>query len=577
MNNFELKDKIKNLILDFLEKSASHKYIRREGTPGNYTYYYKEPDGSERSSKEPLGESEGSESQASSGSSVRDEAAQDFKNNMNSNEYNFARESKFSNMGEDLVNSARHKRNMYSSLKEAEEAGEGGIYLEKKNLLKSNPIDLFAGLEKNNNPICQVQIYYTIQKYPEMPDLARYSRLTDEDKKEIRLNYFNFYNELKLDFENLSSMHFFKDSAPIDVGVSMREKILKKMTDMRKNHGKSMNHMILYNSFVKYYNGLAATNKNSAYNKALEFKTNTKDLDQSSIIEKAKDLIEGKKLKFENENKKEKIKKFDPSYLYVEGKVERKGPEYNLDNVKKQENYILDKTQMRGVQWGNSVTDDEREHHLNNIAYAFKDLTDILDLPEEMGSFNGKLGLAVGARGYGRALAHYEPELKVINLTRKKGVGSLSHEWGHFFDNTIYKMATERNHEDYFSSYVNVFLSNGAVKDGAKPIFDVYKKLNAKLEKIRDRVRQHMREDKSQLYDEKYWSSREEVFARCFENYVNHKLENNGRKNTYLTKGVDHPLWPTSEESKDLAPLFDDVFSTFKKSPFLTKSFLNSI
>lgn len=47
------------------------------------------------------------------------------------------------------------------------------------------------------------------------------------------------------------------------------------------------------------------------------------------------------------------------------------------------------------------------------------------------------LAIAFGARGSGAALAHYEPERNVINLTKMKGAGCLAHEWGHALDNKI--------------------------------------------------------------------------------------------------------------------------------------------
>lgn len=48
-----------------------------------------------------------------------------------------------------------------------------------------------------------------------------------------------------------------------------------------------------------------------------------------------------------------------------------------------------------------------------------------------------KLAIAFGARGKGKALAHYEPARVVINLTKLKGAGSLAHEWGHAFDDFL--------------------------------------------------------------------------------------------------------------------------------------------
>ncbi|MBE0507417.1 MAG: hypothetical protein IBX50_11990 [Marinospirillum sp.] len=47
------------------------------------------------------------------------------------------------------------------------------------------------------------------------------------------------------------------------------------------------------------------------------------------------------------------------------------------------------------------------------------------------------LGLAFGARGKGKAAAHYEPSLNVINLTRLSGAGSMAHEMGHALDHRL--------------------------------------------------------------------------------------------------------------------------------------------
>lgn len=56
----------------------------------------------------------------------------------------------------------------------------------------------------------------------------------------------------------------------------------------------------------------------------------------------------------------------------------------------------------------------------------------------------GNLALAFGARGKGGALAHYEPAQKVINLTKIKGGGSLSHELFHAIYNLINDLSTQK-------------------------------------------------------------------------------------------------------------------------------------
>ena len=52
------------------------------------------------------------------------------------------------------------------------------------------------------------------------------------------------------------------------------------------------------------------------------------------------------------------------------------------------------------------------------------------------------LAIAFGARGRGNALAHYEQDLEVINLTKLRGAGSLAHEWGHALDHMIGQIYT---------------------------------------------------------------------------------------------------------------------------------------
>lgn len=59
------------------------------------------------------------------------------------------------------------------------------------------------------------------------------------------------------------------------------------------------------------------------------------------------------------------------------------------------------------------------------------DLSDILEIEPKDISLDNSLSISFGARGYGKAKAHYELDSRVINLTRIKGAGSLGHEWFH--------------------------------------------------------------------------------------------------------------------------------------------------
>jgi len=81
-----------------------------------------------------------------------------------------------------------------------------------------------------------------------------------------------------------------------------------------------------------------------------------------------------------------------------------------------------------------------------------------------------------------------------------------------------------------------------------------------------------------QLIDDKYYNNPCECFARAFESYVADKLENNGRKNTYLssqkkTLSQDgKAVYPQGEFRKTLEPLFDELFKELKESGDLKKA-----
>ncbi len=94
---------------------------------------------------------------------------------------------------------------------------------------------------------------------------------------------------------------------------------------------------------------------------------------------------------------------------------------------------------IRGVEFGHWVDDASGKYHLQRSAEAFHDLADVLGIDDKDVSLNGRLAIAFGARGKGSALAHYEPDRKVINMTKYGGAGSLAHEWGHALDNIMYQ------------------------------------------------------------------------------------------------------------------------------------------
>jgi len=91
---------------------------------------------------------------------------------------------------------------------------------------------------------------------------------------------------------------------------------------------------------------------------------------------------------------------------------------------------------FRGVEFGNWNNQDERQEVMNHAYDGLLDLADVLGVPPKALSLNGDLALAFGARGQGLsgAVAHYERNYGVINLTKMQGAGSLAHEWMHAAD-----------------------------------------------------------------------------------------------------------------------------------------------
>lgn len=92
---------------------------------------------------------------------------------------------------------------------------------------------------------------------------------------------------------------------------------------------------------------------------------------------------------------------------------------------------------IRDVEYGLWVKDNEADSAEAAAIGAMTDLAHVLDVPHHAIGFAGRLAFAVGARGRAYA-AHYEPVAKVINMTKTSGAGALAHEWGHALDHWLF-------------------------------------------------------------------------------------------------------------------------------------------
>ena len=180
---------------------------------------------------------------------------------------------------------------------------------------------------------------------------------------------------------------------------------------------------------------------------------------------------------------------------------------------------------FRGVQFGNWANQADRQMALNQGYDALLDLAKIIGVPPKAISLNGELGIAFGARGSGSALAHYEPDEIVINLTKTKGAGSLAHEWWHALDN-------------YFARAAGV--KAGMVTDNSR----------IQMRKVlRDAYTQFTSEMSRSAYGKRskaqgtYWGSMHEITARFFAEWVTSELAREGAQNTFLSHPMDSTRW----------------------------------
>ena len=124
---------------------------------------------------------------------------------------------------------------------------------------------------------------------------------------------------------------------------------------------------------------------------------------------------------------------------------------------------------FRGVNLGEYVKakQDVAQLHLNHVFDAFSDLADILGVQPKAMSLGGTLGVAIGAQGGGKALAHFMPGVNEINITRDAGAGALAHELGHALDHYFaaqHGRAVSMAKRPYLSAVVDTLRDPGGVR-----------------------------------------------------------------------------------------------------------------
>lgn len=256
---------------------------------------------------------------------------------------------------------------------------------------------------------------------------------------------------------------------------------------------------------------------------------------------------------------------------------------YDYSNIRFIENYY----KLSGIEFGNWLSQQDRINYLSGLGLALFDLHKVLKFNPEQISIKGKISVAFGARGRGKAVAHFEPGTFAINLTRysrpKKlksrpvdfnrvdliladgGVGSFAHEYGHALDY-------------YGGLYIekgDTFTLSGDDNTDIRPNEALMKKnsLRGLMEKLIYKICWKAPHTRSNYYtrlvnatNRKYYFQRNEIFARAFEAYIHFKLEKSKFKNTFLTASkYPTTVYMTTKEVAAIEKEFDALMNALRK------------
>ncbi len=196
--------------------------------------------------------------------------------------------------------------------------------------------------------------------------------------------------------------------------------------------------------------------------------------------------------------------------------VRRTGPDYRKGAEITGQQY-LDVFGFRGGEFGNWMSQSDRQASLNMGFEALKDLAAVIKVSDQDISCQGTLAIAFGARGSGKAAAHYEPLCKVINLTKMHGAGSLAHEWWHGLDDYL---GEKMGAGGMLSEQPRLYAPFQKLLDTIK-----FKQETLQIGRVEtDFYRNSMRMGEECEKDGGYWDSNTEMTARAFACYVKDRL-----------------------------------------------------
>jgi len=507
-------------------------------------------------------------------------------------DYIYARKSDVRNAGEDLAMSRRHIANMWKETIESATDDQRAKLLTKANMMRNEPhllAESWTPEDGTQKGLVHAAVALSLNKFPGSAYDGKYVASAGEDaRRKSQDQYVESWRMIKAKGEELARTETDPDAAVVKLRTFVADRIQKLRADDSKYNPHA-------NQLVDMYKGMVLGRyKKTGVGSQLQ------DL-QSAGPEKLHDAIAGV---LEN--------KTVAAALGVKGTSKGAKPKVDLDNLRNfynadsseriggravsvgsnprdVANHLIENIGFRGVQHGNYVPDDERVFHMKATAEACADLLDVTGLRERDLTFDGKLGIAFGARGAGRgALAHYEPTTVVVNITRKSGSGALAHEWGHFFDHMVGDLyEAESGQTNPIGKDTAHYLSDKTKRGDkyhevvgnklvwhdrpANPVIDAMRGIQKAVvdsgfkKRLGEEITKARREGLSAPKAE-YWRSDREVFARSFESWVQHALRVQGRKNDYLTSLASNGgMWPTRKEIEAMAPAFESLMAAHRQ------------
>lgn len=236
-----------------------------------------------------------------------------------------------------------------------------------------------------------------------------------------------------------------------------------------------------------------------------------------------------------------------------------------LENIGDQQ-AVLQYFDLGGFEFGNWLNNDERYNFLLGCIISLIDLQSLTGIKK--GGFK-LISIAFGARGRfgGRsAAAHFEPASNAINLTKKHGVATLAHEYGHALDYIL-------------GGYVEQSKTQRSLSGGTKLASYVIRSTRPKTDlrgKMHDLLLSIVSDSngkpssfyKSITANSKspYYRMSTEIFARTFEQWVTYKLRQKGVSNYYLSQPkYDNWMYLSDKEFKKVLPKMNALIKAMAK------------